>query len=333
MLLAAGCRTPARPRLELVRRSEPLLGTFVTVAVYAPSRDQGISVISAAFDEFRRVDALMSIHRTDSELSRLNVRAALAPVVITPDLFRVIAKAQEIAEQTQGSFDITIRPLADLWGFIRKEYRLPTDEELKAVLPRVNYRLVELNVEKCTVHFLAAGVSLDLGGIAKGFAVDCAIEKLRSLGVTNAMVKTGGDLRAIGAPPGKTNWMVQLEDPRKEGRRVQVPLRDAALSTSGNYENSFEVNGVRYSHILNPRTARPVQGIAACTVIAPTCMESDALATACFVCGVERSLAQFGGEYPMRFTLLPADPLEKTWPVRQTASFPVSNGSRAAAGY
>jgi len=266
----------------------------------------------------------MSIHRPDSEISRLNALAASQSVPVSPDLFRVIAKAQEIAEQTDGSFDITIRPLADLWGFIWKEYRLPTDRELEALLPRVNYRLVELNPDRRTVHFAAPGVSLDLGGIAKGYAVDCALEKLRSLAVTNAMVKAGGDLRVMGALPGKTNWIVQLEDPRKEGRHVVVPLRDAALSTSGNYENFFEIDGVRYSHILNPRTGRPVQGIAACTVIAPTCMESDALATACFVYGVEQSLEKLGGRYPMRFTLTPADLSAAHRLVRQSEKFPTT---------
>ena len=179
-----------------------------------------------------------------------------------------------------------------------------------------------MDAEKRTVHFLGAGVSLDLGGIAKGYAVDCAIEKLRTIGVANAMVKAGGDLRVIGVPPGKTNWIIQLEDPGKKGRRVRIPLRDAALSTSGNYENYFEIDGVRYSHILNPRTGSPVQGIAACTVIAPTCMESDAMATACFVYGAEKSLAKFGARVPMRFTLSPASPAQDNRSFRQTATFP-----------
>src|SRR5947208_589308 len=231
--LLAGCQAP-QPSHELVCRSEPLLGTFVTISVYGENRERVNAAVSAAFEEFRRIDGLMSIHRADSELSRLNARASIGPVVISADLWRVIAKAQEIAGETDGSFDITIRPLADLWGFIWKEYRFPTEAELEAVLARVNYRLVQLDAEKRAVRFLAPGVSLDLGGIAKGFAVDCAIEKLRSLDVTNAMVKAGGDLRVIGAPPGQTNWIVQLEDPRKEGRRSKVRLRAAALSTADN---------------------------------------------------------------------------------------------------
>ncbi len=263
----------------------------------------------------------MSLHRADSELSRLNARAATEPVVVSPDLFRVLTKAQEIAGQTEGSFDVTIRPLADLWGFIWKEYRLPTEAELRAALPRVNYRLVQLDPERRAVHFVAPGVSLDLGGIAKGYAVDCAVEKLRSIDVTNVMVKAGGDPRVIGTPPGKTNWIVQVEDPRKEGRRARVSPRDAALSTSGNYENFFENNGVRYSHVLNPHTGLPVQGIAACTVIATTCMESDAMATACFVYGAEKSLAKLAERFPMRFILTPTNSGEQDWPVRQTPSF------------
>lgn len=299
-----------------------MLGTFVTVTLYAPTREDGIAAASAAFDEFRRIDALMSAHRPDSELNRLNAGAARGPVPVSLDLFRVLEKAQALARETDGSFDITVRPLVELWGFLWKQYRLPTPEELQSVLPRVGYRQVALDAERRTVRFAAPGVSLDLGGIAKGYAVDCALEKLRSLGITNAMVKAGGDLRVTGAPPGRATWIVQLEDPRKQGRRATVPLRDAALSTSGNYENYFEAAGVRYSHILDPRTGLPVQGVAACTVIAPTCMESDALATGCFVLGPDRSLEKFGSRYPVRFTLAPSARGETDPGVRQSASFP-----------
>jgi len=165
---------------------------------------------------------------------------------------------------------------------------------------------------------LRPGVSIDLGGIGKGVAVDWAMAKLQALGVTNALVKAGGDLRVSGTPPGETHWSVQLDDPHKKGQRVSLPLRDAALSTSGNYENFFEVNGRRYSHILNPRTGLPVAGIAACTVIAPTCAESDAWATALFVLGVEKSLNEFGRRFPVRFTTIS----DGTLAVRQAKSFP-----------
>ncbi len=264
----------------------------------------------------------MSIHRPDSELSRVNARAATQAVSVSPELFAVLEQAQQIAAETDGSFDVTIRPVADLWGFIGKEHRLPTEAELQAVRPRVGFRKVELDAPQRAVRFREPGVSIDLGGIGKGVAVDMAVAKLRSLGVTNAMVKAGGDLRVMGAPPGKAFWTVQLEDPHKRGERVAIPLRDAALSTSGNYENFFEFAGRRYSHILDPRTGLPVQGVAACTVIAPTCAESDAWATACVVYGPEASLARFGGRLAIRFTLVPAESGQTRWIIRQTPGFP-----------
>ena len=251
--------------------------------------------------------------------------------------------AQNISAQTEGAFDITIRPLADLWGFIWKQHRLPTSEELQRTLPLVNFCHIQLDPATHTVRFVAADVSplhsarqvradsrrllqtsVDLGGIGKGVAVDWAIAKLQSLGVTNAMVKAGGDLRVIGAPPGEPDWTVQLEDPCKEGQRASIQLRDAALSTSGNYENFFEVNGRRYSHILNPRTGLPVEGIAACTVIAPTCAESDAWATALFVLGVEQSLEKFGQTHTMRFTVPTIENKTPGWRIHQSQSFPTT---------
>jgi thiamine biosynthesis lipoprotein len=281
-----------------------LLGTFVTISAYGKDRAATLQAISAAFEEFHRADAVMSLHRTDSELTRVNASAATNAVVVSPELFAVLQLAQDISAQTDGAFDITIRPLADAWGFIWKQHRLPTTEELKRTLPLVDFRNVQLDTAKRTVRFLRLGISLDLGGIGKGAAVDWAMAKLHSLGVTNAMVKAGGDLRVSGAPPGETHWTVQIEDPQKQGRRVSIPLRDAALSTSGNYENFFEIGGRRYSHILNPRTGLPVEGIASCTVIAPTCAESDAWATALFVSGEERSLRDFSSGRSIRFTVI-----------------------------
>lgn len=171
--------------------------------------------ISAAFAEIRRIDALMSLHRADSELQRVNASAAADPVAVSPDLFRVLTAAVAIAAATDGGLDITVEPLTQLWGFIWKEYRLPTDAELAAVLPRVDYRHLELTPATQTVRFKRPGVRLDLGGIAKGYAVDCAVEKLRALGIANAMVRAGGDLRAIGHPPTATRGRCSSKTPPK----------------------------------------------------------------------------------------------------------------------
>jgi thiamine biosynthesis lipoprotein len=296
----AGCRTPVPPRLEQVRRGQPLLGTFVTITAHGPDRADLHQAISAAFAEIRRVDELLSVHRADSEISRLNAAAGQGPVEVSPELHAALASARKISEKTAGAFDVTIGPIAQLWGFIWKEYRLPTDAELERVLPLVGDQNLALHPNQ-TVSLLKPGMLLDFGGLGKGIAVDRAIETLRARGVRTAMVKAGGDLRVIGLPPGQEHWEVQLEDPAKEGRRNLIYLTTGALSTSGSYENYFEVEGRRYSHIIDPRTGLPVQGVASCTVLAPTCAESDALATAFFVLGVPETLARFGQTHAVRF--------------------------------
>lgn len=309
LCLAIGCKAT---KTEPTRRSQPLLGTFVVITAYGPDGS-----ISAAFDEIRRVELLMSLHRPDSELARVNAAAPREPIRVSEDLFYVVSNALDIARQTGGSFDPTIAPLTQLWGFLWKDHRLPAPAEIEPILPTVDYALVELDPEHRTVRFKTNGVTLDLNAIAKGYAVDCAIEKLRALGITNAMVRAGGDLRVIGAPPKEKHWFVQIEDPTKEGRRRTLKLRDAALSTSGSYENFFVAGGRRYSHILNPRTGMPVDGIASCTIVAPTCMQSDAWATALYVLGPESAIRQFGQDIPMLFGVWNRDRIR--W--RQSTSF------------
>lgn len=285
-----------------MQRSQPLLGTFVTITAFGPDRETLQRAVSDAFEEFRRSDALLSVHRQDSELARLNAAAGRGPVAVSPELAEALKKAQEISLRTGGAFDVTIGPLAQLWGFIWKEHRLPTTEELARVLPLTGHTNLVLFADG-RVELRKAGMMLDFGGIGKGMAVDRAIEVLERAGVSGAMVKAGGDLRVTGLPPGQESWEVQIEDPAKQGRRAAIELRTGALSTSGSYENFFEVEGQRYSHILDPKSGLPIQGIASCTVLARTCAESDALATAFFVIGTEETLARFGNENPVRFVL------------------------------
>lgn len=270
----------------------------------------------------------MSLHRADSELVRLNASASHGPVSVSEELFRVIRFAQEVSRATDGGFDITIGPVADLWGFIWKQHRMPTEIELEQALAKVGHQHVELDPVHRTVRFTRAGVSVDLGGIAKGYAVDSAIMTLRKHGVADAMVRAGGDLRAIGSQPGQVGWEVQLEDPAHRGKRVAVRLRDESISTAGNYENFFVVDGRRYSHLLQPRTGLPVEGRAACSVRAATCMESDAWSTALLVLGPERSREEFGGTMAFRFTLMP-DPADPSrWPVVVSEHWLSSGGVR-----
>jgi len=293
----------ADPRIQQIRRSQPKLGTFVTITAFGLDRAALLAAMDAAFAEFDRVDELMSIHRADSELSALNRAAGQGEVAVSEDLFQVLQAAQSIHQRSGGAFDVTIRPVADLWGFIWKVHRLPTEAELRSALAKVGFEKVILNPQTLGVRITEPGVSIDLGGIAKGYAVDRAVERLKSMGVSSAMVKAGGDLRVLGLPPGEDHWQVQLEDPDKRGRRMALRMKSGALSTSGDYENFFDVEGRRFSHILNPRDGMPVEGVAACTVLAPTCMESDALATTFFILGEDQASRRYGRQYPALFVL------------------------------
>jgi len=299
-LLLAGCQSQL-PRIEThqpVTRLQPHLGTFVSITVFAePQIAQ--AAINAAFEEFRVADRLLSVHRNDSKLAKVNKGEP-----INPELKLILNQALAISQETKGAFDPTIRPLADMWGFIKKErYRLPSADELRPVLPLVDYRKV--NIKNNQLEFGVKGMSIDSGGFGKGYAVDRAIEALEKAGIKNAMIKAGGDLRVIGLPHGKTHWTVFIEDPKKKGNRLPIHLRGGAMSTSGNYENFFIEKGKRYGHLLDPRTGQPIEGIGSCTLVAPTCFESDAFATAACVLGVEKSRELLSQRYGMRFILLP----------------------------
>jgi len=277
-----------------VRRSQPLLGSFATISVaQVNDRQRAHQAIDSAFAEIRRIDSLMSVHRPESELSRINRVPKNQWAKVSDDLFLVLTKAMEISKATEGAFDVTIGPLTQLWGFIWKEYRLPSEVELRETLPRVGFQHLELDPATKSIRFKRPGMSIDLGGIAKGYAVDCAMNALTSRGMTNAMVKCGGDLRVSGeARPGQA-WEIQIQDSIHSGRRSKLRLMNGALSTAGNYENYFIIDGKRYAHIVDPRHGLPVEGMASCSVIAPTCLESDGWSTALFVYGAEKTLQNF----------------------------------------
>ena len=246
--------------------------------------------LEAALDEVDRIDRLMSHYKPDSPLSRLNREAAQGPVRVDRELFDLLAECLRYSRESDGAFDVTVGPLMKVWGFFRGEGRLPADEEIAAVRERVGYRHVILDEENQTVRFARPGLELDLGGIAKGYAVDRAVAVLRTHGVLAALVSAGGSTTyGMGAPPGERAWSVSVSDPVRTSRTaLTVALRDRALSVSGSYEKSFEVDGLRYSHIMDPRTGRPVQGVLSVAVVAPTGTAGDALDNLLFVAGVEK---------------------------------------------
>ena len=248
-------------------------------------------ILEAAFDEVDRIDRLMSHYKPESPLSRLNREAAAGPVTVEPELFDFIADSLRYSRESDGAFDITVGPLMKTWGFFRGGGRLPSAEEIAEVRGRIGYGHVLLDRKARTIRFDRPGVDLDLGGIAKGYAVDRAVAVLRRAHVAAALVSAGGStIYGLGAPPGREAWDVAIQDPLGgECVALTAALKDRALSVAGRAEKSFERDGVVYSHIMDPRTGQPVQGVLSVAVLTTTGTAGDALDDAFFVEGVERT--------------------------------------------
>jgi FAD:protein FMN transferase len=278
---------------DLHRHEATRLSMGCVYAIEAYGRDAANlpRIVEAALDEVDRIDGLMSHYKADSPLSHLNRDAGRQPVAVEPELFDFIAEAMRYNRESDGAFDITVGPLMKAWGFFRGDGRIPSAEELAAARRHVGAAHVMLRAASKSIGFDEPGVELDLGGIAKGYAVDRVVELLRAQGVPAALISAGGStIYGIGAPPGHDGWEVAIQDPvdpRKVARSVR--LKDRALSVAGSSEKSFEVDGVRYSHIMDPRTGRPVQGLLSVAVLTGTGTAGDALDDALFVLGPEGS--------------------------------------------
>jgi thiamine biosynthesis lipoprotein len=233
----------------------------------------------------------MSHYNANSPLSRVNREAAQHPVAVEPELFDFIVDAMRYHHDSHGAFDITVGPLMKAWGFFRGEGRVPSDDELAAARHHVGGGHVMLNPISKTIGFDEPGVELDLGGIAKGYAVDRVVELFRRRQIAAALVSAGGStIYGLGAPPGRDGWDVMIQDPIDPGKTaLTVRLKDRALSVAGRSEKSFEAGGVSYSHIMDPRAGRPVQGVLSVAVLASTGTAGDALDDAFFVLGPEGS--------------------------------------------
>jgi len=283
--------SPQQPHPFRHEASRMSMACLYTIQAYGPDGEAFARVADDAFDEVDRIDRLMSHYKADSSLSRLNRDAARHPVVVEPELFDFIAESVRYSRESGGAFDITVAPLMRTWGFFRGEGRLPSDADIAAARRSVGSGHLVLNAAERTIAFDEPGVALDLGGIAKGYAVDRVVRLLRERHVTAALVSAGGStIYGLEAPPDRQGWDVTIQDPidaRKAA--LTTTLRNRALSVAGSSEKSFEAGGVRYSHIMDPRTGRPAQGVLSTAVIAVTGTAGDALDDAFFVMGPERS--------------------------------------------
>ncbi len=288
LALAVGGAAPARA--EWVQRvTDGIMGTRITVELWSEDHDKAEAAIDAVLDEMRHIDETMSTYKPTSEVSQVNAKAADGPMPISKELFDLLTTAKEYSVLTDGAFDITYASVGYLYDF-RKRIR-PSEAQITKALPAVNYRHVFLDPKKQTVQFSQKGVRIDLGGIAKGYSVDCGIDVLKKLGYTRAYVSAGGDSRIIGDRFGKP-WMVGIRDPRKEEGSVitRIPLTDAAISTSGDYERFFDEDGVRYHHIIDPHTGHSASKVRSATVIGSYATRTDGLSKTAFVLGPERAM-------------------------------------------
>jgi FAD:protein FMN transferase len=250
------------------------MGTLVTITMYAESPEQAQQGFVAAFERINALDSMLSDYKPDSELSRVCDSAA----TLSPELSTVVQHAQRLAQQTGGAFDITSGPLTRLWREARSQRRLPAPALIREALRSTGYRKLQISDEGRHVRCLAPGMQLDAGGIAKGYAADEALKSLARIGIGSALVAVSGDVATSGPPPGRTGWSVRVQN-------EILSLANAAVSTSGDEFQFMEIDGVRYSHILDPRTGMPVRNGPTVSVIARSGIEADSLATALSVTG------------------------------------------------
>ncbi len=278
---------------HLVVRSAKAMGTRVTVSIWTDNEEGAARAADAVFKEFDRVDRLMTSWLDDSDVSKIN-RAAGGPAVkVGDEVLTVIAKAQEMARISAGAFDITVGAFRGLWKFDQdKDGTIPKPAAVKKRLRLVGYRNLIVNSKKKTVKLRSKGMRITLGGIAKGYAVDRATAILHERGFVDFILQAGGDLYVSGKR-GDRNWRVGIRDPRgkPEATFAIAAIKDHTFSTSGDYERSVIVDGVRYHHILDPATGNPVTRSRSVTVMTKSAFAADAWSTALFVMGAEKGLA------------------------------------------
>lgn len=265
-----------------------VMGTRARVEFWSTDKALSATLHEQVEADMRRIDASMSPYKPDSELSAINQKAAEQAVVVSRELFALIKRSIDYSQLTSGAFDITFSSVGFFYDY--RQHQRPSSEQIEKHLAGINYRHLVLNDEQGSVKFKSKGVRIDLGGIAKGHAVDRAIDILKRGGIKHAYVSAGGDSYALGNR-GDRPWMIAIKHPRDKTRSLlTIPLENLAISTSGDYERYFDENGVRYHHIINPKTGDSARNSQSVTILADNSTDADALSTSVFVLGPEKGL-------------------------------------------
>jgi thiamine biosynthesis lipoprotein len=294
LLLLAGCRSAApTANLQRFEYQSPHMGTLFSITLYASNAVVASTAAEAAFRRVASLEEVMSDYQADSELMRLCDHPFGQPVRVSEDLLRVLRVSLEYSRLSDGAFDVTIGPCVRLWRFSRKRKSLPTAQEVATAKAAVGWRNLQLNERYRTVTLQAPAMRLDLGGIGKGYAADRALEILAGFGIDRALVAASGDIAIGAAPPGARGWKVGITsiDPARNARVGALVLTHAGVSTSGDTEQFVQIEGVRYSHIVDPVTCLGLTNRIQTTVVGPDATTTDALDTTLSVLGPRRGLA------------------------------------------
>ena len=287
-LVISGCQTPP----VLIKRSQLLMGTLVDVTAVAPDKAAAQKAATAALAEIKRLENLLSTWISDSELSQINAAAGRQPVKVSPESMEVIERSLEMADLTEGAFNIVIGPAVNAWD-VSKEGRIPSLEELNAVRPLIDLSQLKLDHKARTVFLARRGMQIDIGGIGKGYAADRAAVAMKASGASAGVVAISGDIETFGRMPDNQRFVFGIQHPRKEygALLARIELENEAVSTAGDYQRFFEVDGVRYHHILDPTTLHPSRSSQSVTVVAKEGVVADGLDTGIFVMGPEKGMA------------------------------------------
>jgi len=297
-LLLAASACSGRP--ESYSKTRVIMGTYVTITAERGDLPEILTraAVFDAFAEIERVDRLMSTYKQDSQLSEINRQAGIRPVKVDPEVMQAVKDALEVSRMTAGGFDPTVGPLVRLWGIGHEGARVPAPDEIKKALAVVNYKDVAVDAGASTVYLTRKGMYLDLGGSAKGYASDRAVDVLKSKGIKGGIVAVAGDVRLFGSRSDSRPWGVGIQHPRdKGGLLAKLELTDAAVSTSGDYERFFIKDHTRYHHIFDPSTGYPAKGLMSLTVVAKEASLADPLTTGLFVLGPDKAYA-FANAHP-----------------------------------
>lgn len=283
----------ARGQKNVISDSRISMDTVVSVSLVATSNKKAEKAFDAVYADFEELSKKIDFYSDKSEIHRINANAGIKAVEVSPETLDLIKEALRVAGISGGAFDPTTGVVTVLWDFVKKES--PDRKDLAQAVKLISYKNVKIDEEKKTVYLAKKKMQIDLGGIAKGYAADRAIEILQGLGIEAALVAVAGDIRAYGVKPNGHTWKVGIQDPRPEDPSHNImaalSLENRAISTSGDYQRFFEIEGVRYHHILDPSTGMPARGSQSVSVIAEKAVDTDSLATAVFVLGPRKGMS------------------------------------------